>query len=84
MRTTQLMQIIIDRYDLLRRVWGSGLLSVTERGIRDPDLMRHMMRDDSIIECDLRNFIVGEQIAKSIRFVHIYELVHVLFQFQKM
>ena len=64
---TQLMKIIIDPYDLFCRIRLSGLLSITECGIRNPDIIWHMMRYNSVIKCDLRYFIVRKKVTEYVR-----------------
>ena len=51
--SAQLMQIVVYGHDLFCGIGRAGLLSVAEGGICDPDLLRHMMGDDSVIERDL-------------------------------
>ena len=41
------------------------------------------MRDDSVIESNLRNFIVAEKVSENIWRIHIYERIHVFLQFQQ-
>ena len=55
-RAAQLMKVIINPYDLIRSVRSPGLLSISECGICDPDIIRHMMGNHPVIKCDLRYF----------------------------
>ena len=79
-RTAQLMQIVIDRYNLLRCIRSSRLLTVPKRRVGNPDILRHVVRDNTIIECDLRYLTVREQIVEYVRLFHIHELIKMLFQ----
>ena len=82
-RTSQSVQIIVDRHDLLRCIRCPGLLAVTERSVCNPDLIRHIVRHDPVIKRDLRYLVIVEQIAEHIRCVHINQREHMLLQFQK-
>ena len=82
-RSAQSVKIIIKRYDLICRVRSSGLLSIAEGCICDPDLIRHTVRYNTVIECNLRDLIIVEQIPEHIRFIDIYERIHMLFQLQQ-
>ena len=77
------MQIIVNCHDLLSSVGGSGLLSVAECRVRDPDLIRHMVRNGSVIEGYLRNLIIRIQISERVRSGHIDQRVHILFQLEQ-
>ena len=83
LRTAELVQVVKDRDNLLRRIRRSRLLSVTERCIGDPDVFRHIVRHDSVVERNFRYFRIREHIAEYIWFFHIVQNVHMLFYFQK-
>ena len=83
LRAAQPVQIVIDRHDLFRGVRCSGLLPVPECGVRDPDLIRHVMGHDPVVKCDLRHLFIPEQIPEDIRRLHIDERIHVLLQLQQ-
>ena len=80
---TQFMQIIKNRYDLFGAVGSTGLLPVTEGRIRDPDFLRHVMRNHAVIECDLGNLTVRKQVPENVGGLYIHEGIHVLFQLEK-
>ena len=77
------MEIIINRHNLLCCIRSSGLLSVSKCRICDPDFIRHIMRHNTVIECNLWDFIIMEQIPEHIRRIYIHQWIHVFFQFQK-
>ena len=54
-RTSQAVQIVINRHDLLCGIRSAGLLPIAESSIRNPDFLRHMVRYNTVIECNLRN-----------------------------
>ena len=77
------MQIIIDRNDLICRIWRPGLLTITEGCVRDPNFFWHIMRHNSVIKRDLRHFGIRKHIAKYIGFLYIVQYVHMLFDLQQ-
>jgi hypothetical protein len=81
--TAELVHVIIDCHDLLCRVGRSGLLSVAKSRVRDPDLIRHVVRNSSVIESYLRNLIVGIQVPERVRSGHVDQGVHILFQLKQ-
>ena len=82
-RSSQSVQIIVDRHDLLRCIRCPGLLAVPECCVCDPDLIRHVVRHDPVIKRDLRYLIIMKQIAEHIRRIHINQREHMLLQLQK-
>ena len=82
-RSAQLMQVIKDRHDLLCRVWRTGLLSIPEGSICDPDILGHIVRHDPVVKRDLGDLRVRKHIPKYIRLFDVIQNVHVLFDFQK-
>ena len=81
--STQLVQIIIDCDDLLRCIGRSGLLTVPKRGIRNPNILRHIMRHCPVVKRNLRYFGIRKHIPEHIRFLNIVQNIHMLFYFQK-
>ena len=79
-RSAKAMQIIINGYNLLRCVRCTGLLSVTEGSIRNPNLLRKTMWYNSVIECNLWNLIIRKQVTEHIWLLHIHQLVNFFFQ----
>ena len=79
----QPVQIIIDGDDLIRGIGGAGLLSVPEGGIRDPDLLRHVVRHDPVVEGDLRDLRIGEHIPEHVRLLHVVQDIHMLLDLKK-
>ena len=77
-RSAKFMEIIVNRHDLLCRIRCSRLLSVTEGCVRDPDLLRHIMRHNTVIECNLRNLRIWKQISECIRLCYVCKLVKML------
>ncbi len=82
-RTSQLVQIIIDCDDLLCAVWGPGLLPVPEGGIRDPYFSGHIMRHDSVVKRNLRYFRIRKHIPENIGLLHVVQYVHMLLDLQQ-
>ena len=82
-RASKTVEIIVDLHDLLRAVRRSGLLSVTESRIRDPDLVRHAVRHYTVIERDLGDLVIVEKVAEDVGFFNIHQGVHMLFQLQQ-
>ena len=62
----QLMHQLEQIGDLLRRERRGGLLTVAERGIGDPDFVRHLHGHVAVVEGDFRHGIVIEQISLQI------------------
>ena len=52
-----------ERDDLIGRIGVDGLLPVTERGIGDPDILRHVHRDAAVVEGHLRHLVIAVNIA---------------------
>ena len=77
-RSAKLMQIIVDPYDLLSAVRCSGLLSITECGVCDPDVIWHMMRYNPVVERNLRYFGIWKKISEYVRSGNIHKRVHML------
>ena len=81
--SAQSMQMIIDCHDLLRRIRRPGLLSIPESRIRDPDILRHIVRYCPVIERDLGYLGIRKHIPENIWFLHIIQYIHMFFYFQK-
>ena len=77
------MQIVLDLYDLLCGIRCSGLLSVSEGSICDPDILWHVMRHDTIIKRYFWDFGIREHVTEHVRLLHIIQYVHMLFNLQK-
>lgn len=57
--------------DLFDGIGRSGLLAVPERRIGDPDLFRHVHRNDIAGKLDGGNFFIGEDIPEKFGFLNI-------------
>ena len=77
-RSAQLMKVIINPYDLLSAVWCSGLLAITKCRVGDPDIIWHMMWNDSVVECNLRYFRIWKKISEYIGSCNIHKRIHML------
>ena len=78
-RASKTVEIIVDLHDLLRAVRRSGLLSVTESRICDPDLVRHAVRHYTVIERNLGDLVIAEKVAEDVGLFNIHQGVHMLF-----
>ena len=77
------MQIIINGYNLLRCIRCSGLLSIAECRIRNPDVLRHIVRHDPVIKRDLRNLGIRKHVTEYVWLLHIIQNIHMLFNFKQ-
>ena len=77
------MQHLIDLHHLLGGIRCTGLLSVTECGICNIDLFRHVHRNFSIVISDLRDFCIREQLTEKLRLLDILQCILVRILFQK-
>ena len=82
-RTAKPVQIVIDSDNLLRGIRRAGLLAIPESGVRDPDLLGHIMGHNPVVERNLGDFRIRKHISEYIRLLHIIQNVHMLFYFQK-
>ena len=82
-RSAKFMEVIVNRHDLLCRIWCSRLLTVTERRIGNPDVLWHIVRNGTVIEWNLRNFRIREHIPENIRLLHVIQNVHMLFDLEQ-
>ena len=64
--SSQFMKVFVDSHNLTGAIRRSGLLSIPEGCVCNPDIIRHMVWDDSVIKSNLWYFTVGEQIAENI------------------
>ena len=64
--------------DLIHREGRGALLAVAEGGVGDPDLLRHVQRNDAVVERDLGNLRVFVQFPVEIRLVHVLQLILVV------
>ena len=83
-RPAKAMKLIIDMDDLIRRIRCPRLLTITEGGIGDPDILRHALRHGPVIERNLRNVRIRKHLTEHIRLLHIIQNVHVLFDLKQM
>ena len=81
--SAKLVQIIENRHNLFCRVRRARLLSVTEGCVRDPDILRHIVRHDPVIEGNLRDFRIREHIAENIGLFHIIQNIHMLLDLEE-
>ncbi len=72
------MQIIKNCHNLFSRVRCAGLLPIAERRVRNPDLLRHIMRHNAVVKRNLWYLIIREKIAENIWFLHIDQLINML------
>ena len=70
--------------NLIRRIRSPRLLTITEGGIGDPDILRHALRHGPVIERNLRNVRIRKHLTEHIRLLHVIQNVHVLFDLKQM
>jgi hypothetical protein len=76
------MKILVNAHNLLCGIGSSGLLTVPEGRICNPDIIRHMMGNNTVIERNFGNFRIGKQVMEHIGSFYIHQGIHVFFQFQ--
>ena len=59
---------LVQMHDLIHRVGLHGLLPVPERGVGDPDLLRHAHGHAAVVERDARHFVERVDIPVQVRF----------------
>ena len=80
----QPVKVVINGDHLLGGVGLPGLLAITEGGIGDPDLVGHVVGNNSVVEGYLRHLRIGKEVPEGVGVVHIHQGVHVeLFQLQE-
>ena len=77
-RTAQTGKHFVNVLDLLCGIRCAGLLSVTEGRIRDPDLTGHIEGYATMVEGNLRNFIIGIELSVQVRFLYVLERIFIL------
>ena len=77
------MQHIIQRCDLLCRIGSARLLSVTEGGICQPDFLRHIHGYLTVVERNLRHFVIAVVITIQVGLRNILKAVFIASEFQK-
>ena len=83
LRPAQPVKIVVNVHDLLRAVGRPGLLSVAERGVCDPDLVRHAVGHDPVVKCNLRYLVVVEKISEYVRLFYVHEGIHMLLKLKQ-
>ena len=81
--TAELVQKLVDVHHLVGRVRRAGLLSVAKRCIGQVDILRHIFRDESVVERNFRRLSVRVDLPEELRLRDILKLVgvRVLFKF---
>ena len=79
----QPVEIVVNIHDLLCAVGRPGLLSVAERGVCDPDLVRHAVGHDPVVKCNLRYLVVVEKISEYVRLFYVHEGIHMLLKLKQ-
>ena len=79
----QSVQVIVNFDDLLCGIGRSRLLSITKSGVRDPDILGHIMRHDPVIERYLWHLRIREHIPEHIGLFDIIQYVHMLFNLKQ-
>ena len=77
------MKQFVDINHLLCCIRRAGLLTVTERSVRDKDIIGHVRRNLSVVERYLGNLRVRIDLAEKLRLLHILELISIRILFQK-
>ncbi len=73
----------IEIDDLLDGIRFDRLLSVSERCIRDPYILRHSDRDAPMVKSDARNVRIGIYIAVEIGLLDILQRIFIRFLFKQ-
>ncbi len=81
--TSQTVEIIIYRHNLLRRIRSPRLLAVPESCIGYPDISGHIMRYNPVVKRNLWYFRIREHISEHIGLFHIVQYIHMFFNFQQ-
>ena len=82
-RPAQLAQQLEQMLDLFRRIGIHGLLTIPERGIRDPDIRRHGHRHPPVVEGHLGHFVIIVYVPVEDRVLHILKGIAVIILFQQ-
>ena len=82
-RAAETVEFIENVKDLFGRVRRAGLLSVAERRVGDPDLLRHVVGNSSVVEGDLRDLGVREHIPEDVGLDYVIQNIHVLFDLEQ-
>ena len=69
--------------DLLYGERRGGLLPVAEGGVRDPYLRRHIHRDVTVVEHDLRDLVIGIEVAEQLGLGDVLQFVVILILFEE-
>ena len=72
---SQTVEELEQMHDLIHREGADGLLTITEGGVRHPDLLGHIRGYMAHVEGDLRHGLVVEHLAIKIGLRHILQLV---------
>jgi hypothetical protein len=62
-RSAKTGEHLIEIHDLIRGIRCARLLTVTEGGVCDPNLLRHIERNSPVVEGYLRYLVVGVDIS---------------------
>ena len=81
--SAQFVQIVIDRNNLLCGIRCTGLLTVTKCSICNPDILWHIVWNDSVIEGNLGYLGIRKHISEYIWLLHIIQDIHMLFDFKQ-
>jgi hypothetical protein len=65
------MEHLIEINDLFYGIGGSRLLAVPECGVRDEDLLRRIDEDETIVEFDPADLLVGKNMPVKVRLLAI-------------
>ena len=68
-------QQLVQLHDLLRGIGGLRLLPVTEGGVGDEDLLRHVHRDAAVVEGDFRNLVILKNLPVQMRLSYVLQRV---------
>ena len=69
---------LIEIPNLLWRKGRHGLLPIPEGGIRNPDLIRHILRHDTVVKPRFGDLVIGENIPEQHRLLHILQCVVII------
>ena len=82
-RPAQLAQQLEQVLDLLRRVGVHGLLTISEGGVRDPDIGRHGCRHPPVVKGHLGDLVIVIYVPVQHRVLHILKGITVVIFLQQ-
>ena len=82
-RTAKARKQFINIYDLFRRIRRAGLLTVTKRRVRNPNMFGRVHRHAAMVKRRFRNFVIRINITEQLRLCYVLQIVFILVHFQQ-